>query len=99
MDLSHTFVYRNVKKLKRKGIDMGHFYGEIQGNRGEATRMGTKSSGFVAHIRGWNVGCRVVCDVDEDGYDVIDVYKTKGSNDYGSSELISTLKEKDLQEE
>ena len=72
---------------------MGHFYGEIQGNRGEATRMGTKASGFVGHIRGWNIGCKVVCDIDKDGYDVIDIYKTGGSNGAGPTEHITTLKE------
>ena len=29
---------------------MARFYGDVQGNRGEATRMGTPSSGISAHI-------------------------------------------------
>ena len=40
---------------------MARFYGEIQGNKGQATRMGTKTSGFHAHIRGWDVGIKVEC--------------------------------------
>ena len=34
---------------------MAQFYASIQGNRGEATRMGTKASGIEGHIRGWNI--------------------------------------------
>lgn len=59
---------------------MARFYGEIQGSRGPATRMGTAKSGFEAHIRGWNVGVRVYLDVTEDGKDRLTVYKTGGSN-------------------
>ena len=40
---------------------MARFYGSIQGSRGEATRMGTPSSGMNGHIRGWNVGGEVSC--------------------------------------
>jgi len=73
---------------------MAHFYAEIQGNRGEATRMGTKDSGMRAHIRGWNVGVKVYCTYNEEtGEDEIEVYKTSGSNGYGHSELIAKLKE------
>lgn len=38
---------------------MSHFYANIQGNRGEATRQGTKESGMFGHIRSWNTGIRV----------------------------------------
>ena len=33
---------------------MGTFYGTIQGNRGEATRMGSKSSGFRASAQSYD---------------------------------------------
>jgi len=33
---------------------MSHFYGYLQGSRGEATRCGTKTSGINAHLRSWN---------------------------------------------
>jgi len=71
---------------------MAHFYGEVQGNHGEATRMGTEKSGFRAHIRGWNIGIRVRCEVNSEGKDTIFVYKTGGSNG-GNSELIAELVE------
>jgi hypothetical protein len=67
---------------------MAHFYASIQGNRGEATRMGSKDSGITGHIRGWNVGARVTVE-HVDGSDFVRVYRTTGSNDYGSSELIA----------
>lgn len=32
---------------------MSHFYGKVQGNRGEGTRCGTKGSGMQTHTAGW----------------------------------------------
>ena len=60
---------------------MARFYASIQGNRGEATRMGTPSSGITGHIRGWSTGVRVEVDVDpETGRDRVKVLRTRGSN-------------------
>ena len=59
---------------------MAQFYGSIQGNKGVATRMGTKSSGLEAHIRGWNKGIRVKMRVNDKGEDEAVVYLTAGSN-------------------
>ena len=59
---------------------MSHFYGEIQGNRGSATRGGSKDSGFSAHIRGWTVGVKIWCYYDKNtGHDIIQIDKTGGS--------------------
>ena len=58
---------------------MAHFYADIQGNRGEATRMGTPQSGIYGHIRGWHSGAKVSCYVDDDGKDVVEVFATNGS--------------------
>ena len=38
---------------------MSHFYGTIQGTRGEATRCGDKSSGLTTHAAGWKGAIRV----------------------------------------
>ena len=66
---------------ERKDIEMSHFYGDLQGNRGSTTRCGTKEGGLTAHVRGWDVGVRVECRYDEKlGRDVISVYQTSGSN-------------------
>jgi hypothetical protein len=70
---------------------MAQFYANIQGNRGEATRMGTKSSGLSGHIRGWNVGARVEVS-HEDGHDVVRVYRTGGSN-FGFCTLLAEYSE------
>ena len=74
---------------------MAQFYGNLQGNRGEATRMGTKSSGLSGHIRGWSVGCRVEMS-HENGEDVCTVYLTSGSTGAKSSKLLGTFKASDL---
>ena len=36
---------------------MGHFRGTLGGNRGQASRLGTKSSGLYTTCNGWGVGC------------------------------------------
>ena len=37
---------------------MSHFYGTLQGNRGEATRCGTKNSGLVTYAASWSGAIR-----------------------------------------
>ena len=37
---------------------MSHFYSKIQGNRGEATRCGTKDSGVTATAASWDGAIR-----------------------------------------
>lgn len=73
---------------------MAQFYAQIQGNRGAVTRMGTKGSGIEGHLRGWNVGARVVIWYDKgQDKDIVQVYKTAGSN-YGKSDnLIAEFSE------
>ena len=61
---------------------MARFYADIQGNRGEATRMGTKNSGISGHIRGWSIGVRTDIQYDEEtGKDMVRVYRTGGRMD------------------
>ena len=66
---------------------MAHFYASMQGSRGGVTRVGTKSSGLTAHVRGWDIGARVELS-HEDDRDVVRVYRTGGSNG-GRSELVA----------
>ena len=70
---------------------MARFYASIQGNKGEATRMGTASSGITGHIRGWNVGAHVDCrpNVDTDR-DVVEIGLSGGSN-YPSERRLAVL--------
>jgi hypothetical protein len=79
--LDSAIVPRREKKMAR-------FYASIQGNRSEATRQGTETSGIVGHIRGWHIGARVECWVNEQGDDVVRVYRTKGSHN-PARELIA----------
>ena len=63
---------------------MARFFGSIQGARGEATRLGSASSGIAARAQGWNIGARVDCSVGRDGEDYCSVSLTTGSSGYGS---------------
>jgi len=61
---------------------MSRFYGDLQGGRGTATRQGTKSSGISGHLRGWEIGARVIVapQGDNEGIDEVAVLKTGGSS-------------------
>ena len=60
---------------------MAHFRTEVKGNRGWVTRTGTKDSGMVAHVHGWNFGIKVDLFHDHDtGEDFAQVYRTGGKN-------------------
>lgn len=73
---------------------MSQFYAEIKGNRGKASRMGTKKSGMWAHIRGWGIGVYINCIHDkETGKDVIHISRTGGSNSPSSRGEITEIKE------
>lgn len=74
---------------------MARYYGVIQGNRGEATRMGSAKSGFWGHIRGWRVGAKVECRTDpkDADRDWVQVAVTHGSNGYGSDLHVADFKE------
>ena len=74
---------------------MSHFYANIQGNRGMATRQGTKTSGIEGHIRGWDIGCRVTC-IHRKGEDVCCVYLTSGSSGHKPSKRLGEFTVKDL---
>jgi len=72
---------------------MAHFYGTITGSRGTTvTKTGTKDSGIEGHIRGWNVGVKVVC-THRNGKDECRIYETGGSSGYADEKLIHTVKE------
>ena len=72
---------------------MAQFYGDLQGNRGQATRMGTKSSGISGHLRGWNIGARVFVGYNEDkDRDEVTISITHGSNGAGYSKGLGTFR-------
>lgn len=81
---------------------MAHFYANIRGSaRKGVTRCGTKNSGISGHIRGWNLGVRVVgsTKTDSDGdYDTFTVWLTSGSNGCQNDMCLGTFIEDDLRE-
>lgn len=72
---------------------MARFIGNMQGQRGEASRLGSTKSGIQAHIRGWNIGIKVNGYVDDKGNDLFEVYLTSGSNGRKNGKLIGTFTE------
>jgi len=54
---------------------MSHYYGTIQGNRGEATRCGTKNSGMETYCASWKGAVRCMAYI-KDGVDYVRVEKT-----------------------
>jgi hypothetical protein len=78
---------------------MSHFYGEVHGQaKTPATRRGSKASGLEGHLRGWNIGVRVVLKYKEGIGDVIHIYRTSGSNNVDNDVLIATLNEDEVKE-
>ena len=76
---------------------MAQYYANIQGNRGEATRMGTKSSGMIGHIRGWHIGCRVYVGWNEEKEcDEVTISLTSGSAGHKGSKELGTFTAQDL---
>ena len=55
-------------------------------NRKEVTRLGYNR--MTTHIRGWNKGIKVESFINENNEAEFKVYKTGGSNDPSSKELI-----------
>ena len=59
---------------------MAHFRATIQGNRGEASRLGTKGSGLDADVNGWDSGVSVRASYNnEKKRDEFSIYLTGGS--------------------
>ena len=75
---------------------MARFFAEIQGQAGEATRLGSKRSGIRAHVRGWDVGVVVYGDCQDtagpEPVDVFELFATGGSNDSGKRTYIGQVR-------
>lgn len=59
---------------------MARFRGTLQGNRGDASRLGTAKSGLRVTANGWNIGATVDLFVNDKGEDVLEISLTGGSN-------------------
>ena len=54
---------------------MSHFYGTVRGNRGEASRGGSKDSGMTTHCASWKGAIRCQAYVNEQGQDCVRISK------------------------
>ena len=70
---------------------MAQFRAIILGQRGAASRLGSKNSGILAHVDGWNAGVTVRAMVDTQGRDVFTVYATGGSNRAQTERVIAVI--------
>lgn len=69
---------------------MAQFRGTIAGQRGDASRLGSKQSGLRVTANGWDAGVSVNCVHNaETGRDEFHVYRTGGSNGRQSDRLIA----------
>lgn len=69
---------------------MSHFYGTIQGNRGQATRCGGKGSGLTTQAAGWGGAIRTDVWHDEaTGRDYYRVMLTPWHSSGGTSRVIA----------
>ncbi len=69
---------------------MARFRGTMAGNRGQVSRLGTKSSGISAKINGWNSGVNIEARVENDD-DVFYIYPTSGSDGYVFNRCIGKI--------
>ena len=70
---------------------MSQFYASINGSaKNEATRQGTKNTGISGHIRGWDIGVKVIGQ-HINGIDCFSIYMTSGSNDHSHNLKIGEV--------
>lgn len=73
---------------------MAQFRATIKGQRGEASRLGSKKSGIYSNLNAWNIGLRVYLTHNETtGKDEIDVTLTGGSNGARLPKHLGTFSE------
>ncbi len=71
---------------------MAQFRGTVQGNRGEASRIGHKSSGLTVKCNGWQSGVTVHAKYDkETDKDFFYIYRTSGSSYKGEKVLLGVV--------
>ena len=69
---------------------MAHYYSRIKGNKGEATRCGTRSSGITARADSWSTGAITTINYNTTiNADVVTLYATEGSGDSYGKRIMS----------
>jgi len=71
---------------------MAQFRAIIKGQRGEASRLGSKNSGMHVECNGWSKGITVRA-THENGKDYFQVYVTNGSSASRKETLVLTITE------
>jgi hypothetical protein len=72
---------------------MAQFRAVIQGQKGQASRLGSKKSGIQAEVNGWNIGVEVVGTFDSiTGENTFTIFKTGGSIGGTGKEIITQFK-------
>lgn len=72
---------------------MARFYVTTTNSRGREVGTPGVSRGQSTHARGWNVGVAIEARVDDEGFDVLHVYSTGGSNYPSADKLIAIVRE------
>jgi hypothetical protein len=71
---------------------MAHFIGYMEGSRGQVSRLGTKRSGMVTQVQGWNFGVKAAIYYNEKtDRDEVRIMLTHGSGSYGSDKDLGTF--------
>lgn len=70
---------------------MARFYAGVQGNRSEATRLGSNGSGIRAFVNGWTSGVKVFGHATVSDEDQFTIYATTGSAGDGREIEIATI--------
>lgn len=71
---------------------MAQYMGTVQGNRGGASRLGSKNSGMDATARGWNIGGSVWVSYNEkEDRDEVTITLDGGSNGGMFKEILGTF--------
>ena len=69
---------------------MAHYYSRIKGNKGEATRCGTRSSGITARVDSWSTGAITTINYNTAiNADIVTLYATEGSDDSYGKRIMS----------
>lgn len=67
---------------------MAQFRASVQGQRGDASRLGGKSSGISARVNGWHLGVDVFGSYDEKTDSDIFVVSITGGSGHGTPDYI-----------
>lgn len=72
---------------------MSTFYGSIQGNRGAATRTGSRCSGIESSVQSWNGSVITSLSYDQEDRLMVTVRVSEGSSSYGRTVFHGTFDE------